>query len=239
MEKNYSAFLEKIAKDKRSLEMFRLMINNAYIRVVNYHNTNPIDRERFEAEIKYFSEHFVPVTMDVMERFFETKEWPYDKPGLIPAIFEGFRNHYDVILPILDKYNFTGWFYIPSFFMDIAREDQILFSNTHELTVTDQESYPDGRVALNWEELREIAERHEVCCHTGNHYQITRDSPDEDMYREIVEAKHRLENQIGREVDVFCWLYGEEYNYNVRAQKYLKEAGYKYVLSNLKLEKIK
>ena len=58
------------------------------------------------------------------------------------------------------------------------------------------------------------------------------------MYREIVVAKRRLEEKIGRPVDVFCWLYGEEYAFNVNAQKYLKEAGYRYVVSNLKLEKI-
>ncbi len=233
------AFLKLITKDKRTLEMFGYLINNSYVRVVNYHNTNPIDAARFEAEIKYYSEHFVPVTIKDMEEFFSTKVWPYEKPGLIPAIFEGFRNHYDIILPILDKYNFTGWFYLPSFFMDLPVEEQIPFSETHELTVTNKEMYPDKRVALNWEEVREIASRHEICCHTGSHFQIKNDTSDEDMHREIVESKKRLEEQIGREVEVFCWLYGEEYNYNVRAHKHLKEAGYKYVVSNLKLEKIK
>lgn len=240
MEKfNMESFLSLIAKDKRCLEMMRYLINNSYIRVVNYHNTNTADAARFEAEIKYFSEHFVPVHMKDLDTFFETKKWPYDKPGLIPAIFEGFRNHYDIILPILDKYNFTGWFYLPSFFMDVPVEEQLPFSDEHELTVTNKEMYPDKRVAMNWDEVRDIASRHEICCHSGTHFEITKETPDEDMYREIVQAKRHLEEKIGREVDVFCWLYGEEYNYNTRAHKYLKEAGYKYVLSNLKLEKIK
>lgn len=232
-------FLQTIAKDKRCLEMFRYLINSSYIRVVNYHNTNPADAERFEAEIQYFSEHFVPVTLKDLEQFFETKVWPYDKPGLIPAIFEGFRNHYDVILPILNKYKFTGWFYFPGFFMDIPVEEQIPFSDSHDLTVTNQEMYKDKRVALNWEEVREIAKHHEICCHTGNHFQITKDTSDEDMHREIVQSKIHMEEMTGKEVEVFCWLYGEEYSYNVKAQKYLKEAGYKYVVSNLKLEKIR
>lgn len=59
------------------------------------------------------------------------------------------------------------------------------------------------------------------------------------MQREIVEAKRYLEEKIGREVEVFCWLYGEEYHYNEKAHKFLKEAGYKYVVSNLKLERIR
>lgn len=61
--------------------------------------------------------------MKDLDTFSEAKKWPYDKPGIIPAIFEGFRNHYDSMFPILGKYNFTGWFYIPSFFMDVPVEE--------------------------------------------------------------------------------------------------------------------
>ncbi len=232
-------FLSMVCSDKRNLEMFSHLVNGSYIRVVNYHNTEPEDAARIEAEIKYFSENFVPVTLKDMDTFFKTKKWPYEKPGLIPAVFEGFRNQYDVMLPILDKYHFTGWFYIPSFYMDVPVEEQMAFSDAHELDLNNRELYPDGRVAMNWDEVREVASRHEICCHTGTHFQIFPDTPEEDMEREIVLSKRRLEEQIGREVEVFCWLYAEEYSYNVRAQKYLKEAGYKYVLGNLKLEKIR
>lgn len=232
-------FADAVSKDKRTLELFRYLVNNAYIRVVNYHNTNAADKDRFEAEIKYYSEHFSSVTMADMDAFFATRKWPKEKPGLIPAFFEGFRSHYDIILPILRKYNFRGWFYIPSFFMDIPVEQQREYSDSHDLQVTDPSMYPDGRLALNWDEIRDIAQDNEICCHTGNHFQITKDTPDEDMHREIVVAKRVLEEKIGRPVDVFCWLYGEEYNYNIRAHKFLEEAGYKYVVSNLKMEKIR
>lgn len=36
-------FLQLVSRDKRTLEMFRYLMNNSYIRVVNYHNTNPVD----------------------------------------------------------------------------------------------------------------------------------------------------------------------------------------------------
>ncbi|MBD5460659.1 MAG: polysaccharide deacetylase family protein [Lachnospiraceae bacterium] len=232
-------FLSTLCRDRKTLEMFRHLVNGSYIRVVNYHSTDPVNAERYEAEVKYFSENFVPVTFRDLDTFFETKKWPYNKPGLIPAIFEGFRNQYDVMLPILDKYHFTGWFYLPSFYMDVPVEEQIAFSDAHELDLIDKELYPDKRVAMNWDEVREIASRHEICCHTGTHFQIFPDTPEEDMYREIVLSKKKLEEEIGREVQLFCWLYGANYGYNVRAQKFLKEAGYKYVLGNLEIEKIR
>ncbi len=233
------AFVEGIAKDKHTFELFRYLVNKAFIRVVNYHNTNDVDIERFEREIKYYSEHFVPVRIEDINRFFETKTWPYDKPGLIPAIFEGYRSHYDVIRPILDKYNFVGWFYIPSFFVDVKPEEQLSYCRTHRLRITGDYMYPDGRVALNWDEVKELSEKHEICCHTGSHFEITNETSDEDMHREIVQSKILLEKHIHKPVNVFCWLAGEEYSYNLRAHKHLEEAGYQYVVSNLKLEKIK
>lgn len=236
---NVRAFVEVISKDKRTFDMFRYLINNSYIRVVNYHNTNDVDAEKFEEEIRYFSQHFVPVTRKDIDKFFETRKWPYEKPGLIPAVFEGYRSHYDVMRPILDKYNFIGWFYIPSFFIDVKPKDQLAFCRSHRLRITGEDRYPDKRIALSWEEIKELSKRHEICCHTGSHFEITNETSDEDMHREIVESKRLIEKHINKPVDVFCWLAGEEYNYNIKAHKHLEEAGYTYVLSNLKLEKIK
>lgn len=239
MNNSIQDFIEAVSKDKRTLEMFRYLVNNAYIRVVNYHNTNDRDAARLEAEVKYYSEHFVPVKIKDLDNFFETGSWPYDKPGLIPAIFEGYRSHYDIMRPILDKYNFVGWFYIPSFFSKIPDKEQYAFCKSHRLRTTGEYMYPDGRIAMNGEEIKKLSEKHVICCHTGSHFEITPASSDEDMYREIVEAKKALEAYTEKPVDVFCWLAGEEYNYNTKSHQFLKEAGYKYVVSNLKIEKIK
>lgn len=232
-------FAKSIAKDKRTLEMFRYLINHQFIRVVNYHNTNATSAERFGQEIKYFSENFVPVSVADLDTFFETGKWPYAKPGIIPAIFEGYRNHYDVMAPILDRYNMTGWFYIPGFFPEVPAQDQIAFCHEHRLRIRGEEQYPDGRIALNWEEIKTLSVKHEICCHTGSHFEIDKETSDEDMHREIVKSKQLLERHIQKPVDVFCWLAGEEYSYNIRAHKHLEEAGYKYVVSNLKIERIK
>ena len=233
------AFVKAVAKDKRTLEMFRYLVNSAYIRVVNYHNTNAWDAKRIEQEIAYYSRHFVPVTLKDMDQFFETGRWPYEKPGLIPAVFEGYRSHFDIMRPILDKYHFTGWFYIPSFFSEVEVAEQVKFCRSHRLRVTCEPMYPDGRVTMNKEEIRILSQIHEICCHTGNHFEITKETSDEDMYREIVLAGKKLESYIERPVQVFCWLAGEEYHYNPKTHRYLEMAGYKYVVSNLKIEKIK
>lgn len=236
---NYEQLLQTTCQDKRTLEMVRYLANRSYIRVVNYHNTHWQDAERIEKEIATYSRNFSPVTIADVDRYFETGVWHKDKPGLIPAVFEGYRNHAEVMLPILEKYGFTGWFYIPSFYMDVPVAEQLAFSKAHELDITRAENYPDGRYAMTWDEVRKVAKNHEICCHTGHHFEITPQTSDEDMHREIVLAKRKLEEEIDRPADVFCWLYGQEYYYNSRAHKHLEEAGYRYVVSNLKMEKIR
>ena len=68
---NQNDFLSSIAFDKRTLEMFRYLMNKSYIRVVNYHNTDPVDAPRFEREIRSFAEHFSPVSIADIDRFWD------------------------------------------------------------------------------------------------------------------------------------------------------------------------
>lgn len=236
---DFSDIIKSSVQDKRTLDMFRYLVNGSFIRVVNYHSTCLCDAERFEREIASFAEHFVPVTIEMLDEFFETRRWPADKPGLIPAIYEGFREHYDLFAKILDKHNFRGWFYVPAFFPDVPVEEQEGYCLPHGLHWHAQEDYSDPRICMTWEELREIAQNHEICCHTGNHARINEDTPPEKIVLEVIRSKQRLEKMTGKEVAVFCWNKGEEYGRVPYAQKYLQEAGYRYVVGNLKIEKIR
>lgn len=232
-------FLSAAAQDMRTLEMFRSLVNGAYIRVVNYHNTRQADAVRFEREAASFRRHFVPVTMELLDEFFETRRWPVEKPGLIPAVYEGWRTHYDVYARILDKYGFRGWFYVPAFFPDVPVDEQIAYCQPHGLRLRAQDDYDDPRCCMTWDELRQLSRRHEICCHTGSHCDVTSDMPEELIRREVVGSKQRLEERLQKEVSVFCWRSGEEYQRVRHAHRFFQEAGYRYVVSNLKLEKIR
>lgn len=239
MEDNIKEFITGLTKDKRTLEMFRFLVNNAYIRVINYHNTDALNAERFETEIKYLSENFQPVRIEDLDNFFKTRKWPYQKAGCIPAIFEGYRSHVDTYARILDKYGFVGWFYIPSFIIQVPIHEQISFCKSHRLRISNTHGYEDGRIAMSEEEVKKLSENHVICCHTGTHYELNENSTEQKMRYEIIESKKYLESITGKPCDVFCWLAGEEYNHSKWAHQILHEAGYRYVVSNLKIEKIR
>lgn len=229
---------QSITRDKRTLEMFRCLTENFFIRVVKYHNTLPGDAAHFEREIAAYSKYFSPVTMSDLDRFFETRKWHKEKPGLILSLCDGLRNQFDVMAPILENYGFCGWFQIPSFLVDVPAEEQVAASLAHDLADVQADLYPDGRCCMSWDEIRALSKNHMICCHTGNHVELTPATSAEEMRREIVEAKQVIEEHIDQRVAAFSWKSGGEFNDNLRAHRYLEDAGYRYIISGLKIEKI-
>lgn len=160
------------------------------------------------------------------------------RPILAPILFEGFRDNHDVLLPILEEFGFAGWFFIPSHFINVAARRQRVFAARHHLHYGTDE-YPGDRIALSWLELRAAHARgHLVACHSRNHTALYPDTSDEVLHDEIIVAKQELEDGLGAEVDTFCYLYGAEYGLNPRADAMLVQAGFRYLFSNFRLQKL-
>jgi len=50
----------------------------------------------------------------------------------------------------------------------------------------------------------------------------------ERLYTEIIQAKVRMEQQLGKETDVFCWVGGEEHSYSSVASQLIRNGHYRY-----------
>ena len=210
----------------------------SYLRVVNFHNTPRTSAAYYDSLLRWYAEHFSSATEADLTRFFATGRWHKEKPPLLLCFFEGTRNHYDVILPLLKRYGFTGWFFIIPHFLEVPPAEQVAYADAHYIGVVPGE-YGDERLSLSWGEVRDLSRNHVIVSHTLTHTELTPDSPDELMVREIGESKHVLEAQLGREVESFAWLLGAEYGLNSRADAYLLSAGYKYLFSTFKLQKLR
>ncbi|MDZ7671578.1 MAG: polysaccharide deacetylase family protein [Halanaerobiales bacterium] len=211
--------------------------HGSYIRTINYHNTPYFNRDEFEKQLKYFNKYFSSVNENDLAKFFRKKKWHKEKPGLIIAMYNGYRNNYDIMYPLLEKYGFTGWFFVPSAFINKTVNQQKQFADQHTLKLIKDE-YQDGRYAINWRELREIANNHVVGSHTKTHEEIIKTSTKEEMKREIIISKKEIEKEIKQKVNSFCWLGGYRFNYNPKATHFIKKAGYKYMFGNGIIEKI-
>lgn len=208
-----------------------------YLRVVNFHNTPAREWARYDRELGTLAERFSPVTAGDLDALFETGRWHKERPGVLPVFYEGTRNHMDVAAPLLAAHGLTGWFFVIPGFVGAPPAEQRAFARAHDIDLVAGE-YPGERVALSWDEVRDLSEHHVVACHTMTHTAITPTSPEEVMAREIVASKRVLEERLGRAVTSFAWLRGGEVGLNPRADLYLRRAGYRYLFSNFKVQRL-
>lgn len=197
-----------------------------YVRVVNYHGTPTEHAASFERQLAFYAEHFSPVTPGDLERFFQDRSWVAPKPGLVISFDDGLRTNHDVAAPLLERYGFTGWFFVPVAFIDEPVETQVRFAHEHLIQI--DETPPDGRVAMSWPELRALAKHHTVGCHTRTHLRLEPRVAPNLLEDEIITARVDLEARIGRRVDAFCWVGGEEHTYSAEAARVVRRGGYRY-----------
>lgn len=218
--------------------LLRGLQQGRYLRVLNVHNTIADDK-RLAVHLERLARHFSAVSEADLAAFSETGVWPKPRPGAMVVLFEGFRDHYRVALPLLEAFGLTAWFYIVPGFIDTPVSEQYAFARAHNLRMPQYQSDPGERLALSWDELREIRERgHVIAAHTMTHSELTSATPEAVMKREIIGCKTRLETMLDIPIGSFAWLRGSEYGLNPRADQILLEAGYQFLVSNFKIQRL-
>ncbi len=207
------------------------------LRVVNYHNTPAARADQFDAEFAALAARYSPVDEDALAAFLATGQWPGDRPGVIPAFYNGYRNNFDVALPLLQKHGLIGWFFAVPGYTACPATDQPAFAAAHTLSTVAVE-YPDGRTALSWEELRKIDRAgHVVASHTQTHSRVSLDDPDA-FWPEIVGAQEDFATHLGHPVRTFAWLFGGRYGENAQADRAVDAAGYEFHFSNFSVQRL-
>jgi peptidoglycan/xylan/chitin deacetylase (PgdA/CDA1 family) len=196
-----------------------------HVRIVNYHDVPAARARDFEAQLGFYAQHFAPVGRGDLPALLRG-EWPHAKPGLAISFDDGLRSHAEVAAPLLERHGFVGWFFAPIGFLDAPVAQQREWAIEHQIGV--QAQYADERVALSWDEARALDRKHVVGCHTWNHTRLRAELTSDQLEREISRAKQRLEAELGRVVDHFCWVGGEEETYSASAARAIRASGFRY-----------
>lgn len=215
-----------LAIDFLLLNTQRMWFRDGYIRAVNYHNMPRFTAKEFELHLRFYSENFSPVSFNDLHVFLNEKRWTKKKPGLIISFDDGLRCHYEVGASLIEKYGFTGWFFVPVGFVETLPSEQQAYASSHNIKFTPE--YTDDRIAMNWNELRELGNKHVVGCHTRSHYRITGTESEEKLDTELVRPKHTFEHQLQQEIAAFSWVGGEETAYSPQAAACIEEANYQF-----------
>ncbi len=213
-----------------------LLATQPLIRTVNFHNTPRARHAEYERQLEQYSRSFSAVGEDDLDEYLKTGRWHKPKPGLIVAFYNGYRNNYDVSLPLLERYGFIGWFFVATGFVGTAPAEQQAFAAKHTLT-TVKDEYADGRYALSWDELKEIDRKHVVASHTRTHAKLAAEDP-KTLEGEILGPQHDFETHLRHRVRSFASLSGAPYGEQKEADTLIEAARYHFVFSNFKIQRL-
>lgn len=196
--------LSKFKVTDFSIKIINKKTKNNYIRVINYHHTLPENILSFKKQLEYFKSNYVNVDYDTFEQFLNNEYSFSEKPGLIITFDDGYDDNYFVAHKMLSDYGFTGWYMISC---------GLIGENGYMSKSQINQMQSEGAV---------------IGCHTYTHHRMNKTDTEKKLLYEIHEAKYMLEKIIGNNVDIFCWVGGEEEYYTLKAQQIIKTSGYKY-----------
>jgi peptidoglycan/xylan/chitin deacetylase (PgdA/CDA1 family) len=217
-------------------ELDKMYATRPLIRAVNFHSTPRSKADQYDRELANYAENFTSVNQNELDDYLVTGKWNKPKPGLIISIFEGYRNGYDVLLPIVEKHGFIAWFWVITGFINAPVRDQVAFALSHDIQMLTRE-YPDARYAMTWDELKIIDKKHVINCHSRSHIELAT-MPPVVRKEEIIGSQQQFKKHLGHPVRGFVSLLGPTYGHDPVTDKLIDEAGYDYVLSNFAIQRI-
>lgn len=207
------------------------------VRSINFHNTARANLAEFDRQLGHCAKHFHTVNEDDVGRYLATGVWERSKPGMLLAFYEGYRNNYDVIVPLLEKHGLTGWFFVICGFIDCPIPEQLNYAEAHSIDMGTRE-YPDGRYAMTWDELRSMDKRHVIASHALSHQTIATMGPAE-RRAEIIGSQELLIRHLGHPARAFVSFGGPAYGEHPPSDALIDEAGYQFVVSNYRIQRLR
>ena len=104
----------------RVAELEATLGSHPLIRAVNFHSTSRARADSYDRQLEQYSRHFTSVNEAELEEYLTTGRWHKTKPGLIVSVFEGYRNSYEVLYPLIVKHGFIGWYWVITGFINAA-----------------------------------------------------------------------------------------------------------------------
>ena len=207
------------------------------VRVVNYHNTPAAAADAIAAELADYAVRYRPLGAADLQALLDGAPPPDDRPGLVVSFFDGYRNAVEVAAPACEAAGIPGWFLPPTGFLDTPPDEQRAYAAVHDLDLVPEERDGTDRLAMTWDELAGLAERHVVGAHTAGHVTAAAVRTADDVEREVLAPVRRLVEVTGRLPAAFAWLGGTPFEPDSLAGRALRDTGVPLHVSGLAVER--
>jgi len=201
------------------------------IRIINCHATPKARSAGFERQLQFYQRHYCcDVTPDDLHGLVYHGVWEKPRPGLIITFDDGFYSNYRVAAPLLEKYGMAGWFFLPTEFLGTPPADQHAFAEQGYMLLHEELLDPEAqeRLAMTWDEARDLAKRHVIGSHTRTHRRMIPAIGPEQIEDEVVNSRRILEERLQVPIRSFCWVGGEPGTYSAAVARKILAAGYEF-----------
>lgn len=189
-----------------------------YVPILCYHSVNardndecvPLSPEMFEAHLAHLATNYNIVSFREVVDHFRLGS-PLPKKAVALTFDDGYRDNFEVVLPLLGKYKCHATIFLITGFID-GQVDLI---------------GDPGWEAMTWEQVIAMDQSPfvEIAAHTDTHPILS--SLDEDMVRtEILVCRDKLEKKLERIVDLFAYPNGQGADIPPFAPRLLQDAGF-------------
>lgn len=167
---------------------------------------------KFEAFCRFFLRYFKVVPFS--EQMAGIREGRSMGGTLSITFDDGYRDNFEVAVPILRKLGLPATFFVATGFIG----SQFVPAWDEALGV------PPGW--MSWDQLRTLAAQgFEIGCHTDTH--IDMGSADEETVRnELQRSKQKLSQELGLSTELFAYPFGGEQHINERSRELIREEGF-------------
>ncbi len=172
-----------------------------YLPILCYHSVNPkyneeckpLSPELFSNHLEYLNNHYDVVSLRRVLNYLILGS-PLPKNPIALTFDDGYRDNFEIVLPLLEKFNCHATFFLVSSFIDGK---------------IDLAGSP-GWEGMTWEQVKSLDKSPfgEVAAHTDSHRLLS--SLDEvEVLEEILTCQKKLQMNLERDVDLFAYPNGQ------------------------------
>lgn len=188
-------------------------VNPQYVPILVYHSFGPqvlkkedkmqlhylVTTGAFDSQMKYLADnHYTPITFNAYVDYLKNGT-PIPNKSVVLTFDDGWKSQYQYALPILQKYHFTGTFFIIS-------------------------GYPGYGAYMTWDQVLGLDHAGmEIASHTVHHINLAKAKTLAQVISEVTDSKKTLEGKLGHPITTLAY---PEYGQNAAAQKAVSDAGY-------------
>ena len=194
---------------------------------MNYHCTPQAELKSLDRQFSFFKKYFVNCSEETITTINNGRRKFLRRPYLIISFDDGLRSNFDFAVPLLQKYEFSGWFFVSPEFAQKSSLDVLT-----EHRIFPKHIYSDERYCMNVNELQVLSENHIIGSHTMNHHRFTPFDLSRVLNTQISESKVLLERIVERDIRSFAWVGGETRHYTAKANLLIRN-NYNFVFTTL------